>query len=109
MRGLLHAWYFKLVRECESNDDAALLDTNTRHMCTIHAHLLLMLRNATAAELTDARVTTEVAGLLALRLVRDRCGTAAGNDGPWARVWTRGTNAGADASERRARAVTVWR
>ena len=28
--------------------DAALLDTNTRHMCTIHAHLLLMLRNATA-------------------------------------------------------------
>mmetsp|Transcript_2917 Transcript_2917/g.11945 ORF Transcript_2917/g.11945 Transcript_2917/m.11945 type:complete len:215 (+) Transcript_2917:1459-2103(+) len=58
---------------------------------------------------TDARVTTEVAGLLAQCLVRDRCGTAARNDGPWARVWTRGTNAGADASERRARAVTVWR
>ena len=49
---------------------------------------------------TDARVTTAV---------RDRRGTAARNDGAWARVWTRGTNAGADTSERRARAVTVWR
>ena len=56
---------------------------------------------------TDARVTTAVAGLPCV--VRDRCGTAARNDGPRARVWTRGTNAGADASERRTRAVTVWR
>ena len=37
-------------------------------MCTIHAHLLLMLRNATAAELTDARVTTIVCATVFLNV-----------------------------------------
>ena len=38
----------KLVRECEHADDDHVLDANTKHMCNIHAHLLLMMRNAKA-------------------------------------------------------------
>ena len=37
-----------------------VLDRNTRRMSNIHAHLLLMLRNATPAELTLPLITTIV-------------------------------------------------
>ena len=60
---LVKVWYQKLVRECESSDDDRVLDANTKHMCNIHAHLLLMMRNAPLSALTEPRVTTIVSKL----------------------------------------------
>lgn len=53
---LMQVWYHKLVRECESSDDDRVLDANTKHMCNLHAHLLLMLRNASVRR-ADRKVT----------------------------------------------------
>ena len=46
LRGILLAWYQKLVIECDNAQSDVVLDVNTKHMCNLHAHLLLMLRNA---------------------------------------------------------------
>ena len=37
-----------------------MVDENARRMCILHAHLLLMLRNATPAELTPPLISTIV-------------------------------------------------
>ena len=63
---LLQAWYHKLVRECEAAESDQVLDANTKHMCNIHGHLLLMLRNAKAADLTKGRVATIVCAMVFL-------------------------------------------
>ena len=47
------AWYHKLVRECEGNDDDELLDINTGYLCSIHGHMLMMMRNVSAEQLTQ--------------------------------------------------------
>ena len=46
---------------CESCEDERVLDANTKHMCNLHAHLLLTLRNASAAQLDEGRVQTTAA------------------------------------------------
>ena len=53
LRNILLAWYNKLVLECESSQSDLVLDINTRHLCNLHAHLLMMLRNASAADLSE--------------------------------------------------------
>ena len=63
---LMRAWYHKLTRECETTDDDALLDANTRHLCNIHAHLLLTLRNCPTSQLTSERATAVVVGMVFL-------------------------------------------
>ena len=66
LRRVLLAWYQKLVHECEAAEDDHVLDVNTAHMCNLHAHLLLMLRNATPAELSEPFVSTVVCGMVFL-------------------------------------------
>ena len=56
----------KCVRECEAAESDQVLDANTKHMCNIHGHLLLMLRNAKAADLTKGRVATIVCAMVFL-------------------------------------------
>ena len=43
-----------------------MLDTNTKHMCSLHAHLLLTLRNVPTTALTEGRVTTVVTAVVFL-------------------------------------------
>jgi hypothetical protein len=43
-----------------------VLDTNTKHMCSLHAHLLLTLRNVPTTALTEGRVTTVVTAVVFL-------------------------------------------
>ena len=62
LRPLLTAWYNKLSRELVGCDESTL-DANTRHMCLLHSHLVLMLRNISAAELTEAFATSIVCGI----------------------------------------------
>ena len=66
MTKLIQAWYHKLVKECDSSDDDQVLDTNTKHMCSLHAHLLLTLRNVPTTALTESRVTTVVTAVVFL-------------------------------------------
>ena len=63
---LMQTWYFKLVRECDGSDDDRVLDANTKHMCNIHAHLLLTLRNVPVRELTEGHVTSVITGMVFL-------------------------------------------
>ena len=53
-------WYHKLARELDGADEASesLVDANTKRMCSIHGHLLLMLRNAAPSELTAPLVSS---------------------------------------------------
>ena len=46
------------------SDDDSVLDENTAHMCNIHAHLLITLRNASLGELDEARVRSVLCALL---------------------------------------------
>ena len=62
LRRILLGWYHKLVIECETSQSDLVLDVNTRHMCNLHAHLLLMLRNVSMAELSEPLVSTIVCG-----------------------------------------------
>jgi hypothetical protein len=59
LRPLLSGWYHKLSRELDTalvEEDDEILDENVRHMCVVHSHLVLMLRNVTAAELCEPLV-----------------------------------------------------
>ena len=40
-----------------------VLDENVRHMCVVHSHLLLMLRNISAAEITDGLAKTALCAM----------------------------------------------
>ena len=66
MLGLLLGWYQKLVRECAAGDNEEMLDRNTRHMCNLHAHMLLCIRSALPEELNEERVTVVVRGIIFL-------------------------------------------
>ena len=63
MRTVLAGWYQKLSRACEANDNDKAVDANTRLMCSIQCHQLLMLRNAPVDE---TNVTDVVASLVFL-------------------------------------------
>jgi thiol-disulfide isomerase/thioredoxin len=66
LRPLLSGWYHKLSRELDTalvEEDDEILDENVRHMCVVHSHLVLMLRNVTAAELCEPLVSTLVCGM----------------------------------------------
>ena len=66
LRPLLLGWYGKLSRELDRalvSDDTEVLDENIRHMCVLHSHMVLMLRNVTASELDEAIVTSLVCGI----------------------------------------------
>mgnify|MGYP007078071810 CR=1 FL=1 len=66
LRSLLISWYNKLSRELDGADEAdknEFLDESTRYMCTVHAHLVLLLRNVTAAEMTEPFATSIVCGM----------------------------------------------
>lgn len=54
------------MRECEGNDDDELLDINTGYLCSIHGHMILMMRNVALRELTAPRVTSIVCGMVFL-------------------------------------------
>jgi hypothetical protein len=60
LRRLMLRWYHKLARELDGADEASesLVDANTKRMCSIHGHLLLMLRNAAPSELTAPLVSS---------------------------------------------------
>ena len=64
LRGVLLGWYARLCRESDESDDDSVLDENTAHMCNIHAHLLITLRNASLGELDEARVRSVLCALL---------------------------------------------
>lgn len=66
LRRTLLCWYQKLVAECETAQSDDVLDENTRHMCNVHAHLLLLVRNAALNELSDALVSGVVCGVVFL-------------------------------------------
>ena len=66
LRGVLLGWYQKLVLECETSSSDLVLDINTRHMCNLHAHLLLMLRNASPADLSEPFASTITCGMVFL-------------------------------------------
>ena len=63
---MLLGWYQKLVLECETSSSDLVLDINTRHMCNLHAHLLLMLRNASPADLSEPFASTITCGMVFL-------------------------------------------
>lgn len=43
---MVEAWLGELVLECRENgDDNIIVDTNTKTACSLHAHLLLLMRN----------------------------------------------------------------
>ena len=66
LRSLLLGWYHKLSRELDAafvEEDSEVLDSNVRHMCTLHSHLVLMTRNVEADALTEELVTTLVCGM----------------------------------------------
>ena len=62
LRSILLAWKERLAAECAAATHDSVLDANAQHMCNIHAHLLLMLRNASVADLNAARVSDIVSG-----------------------------------------------
>lgn len=64
--GEAQAWYHKLTRECNQQDDDQILDTNTAYICSIHAHTLLMLRNASLQDLSPGRMGSIVCGMVFL-------------------------------------------
>ena len=66
LRSILLRWYHKLVREGEEDDDDDVADDRASRMCSLHAHLLLMLRNARPAELEAPLVQTIVCGMVFL-------------------------------------------
>ena len=45
MHKILESWYRKLAKETVRRTDDSTLDTNTKRMCNLHAHLMLMYRN----------------------------------------------------------------
>lgn len=66
LRTLLIGWYNKLSRELDlvgDRDTNDMLDEYTRHMCTIHAHLVLAMRNVAADELDEPFASTIVCGM----------------------------------------------
>ena len=66
LRTLLLGWYHKLSRELDAAfaaEDEEVLDENVRHMCVVHSHLLLMLRNVSAAELTEPLAKTALCAM----------------------------------------------
>jgi hypothetical protein len=55
---MLEAWYAEAMRECENKTDDAVLDENSRLACKLLAHLLLVYRNITNAEMNTDICTT---------------------------------------------------
>jgi hypothetical protein len=66
LRRILLAWYHKLVVECETAQSDIVLDINTKHMCNLHAHLLLMLRNVAPSDLSEPFKCTIICGMVQL-------------------------------------------
>ena len=46
LRKVLQTWYGKLSRSCEDTEDDSAVADNTKMMCTIQMHQILMMRNA---------------------------------------------------------------
>jgi len=65
LRSILLRWYHKLVRQDADQEDDEV-DERARRMCTLHAHLLLSLRNCRPEELTQPLVQTLVCGMIFL-------------------------------------------
>jgi hypothetical protein len=67
LRTMLLRWYHRIVREGEEADDGdADADDRARRMCSLHAHLLLMLRSARVDELSPPLVQTLMCGMVFL-------------------------------------------
>ena len=88
LRRILLTWYHRLVLECDSAESDLVLDINTRHMCNLHAHLLLMLRNASATDLTEPLVSTVACAMVFLSTRHewnhDQLDKTAAAQTPWA-------------------------
>lgn len=70
LRGKLHTmlenWGAELIREAETLHDDAIVDRNARLSCQIHAHLLLIYRNASFDEYNFKIVATMLSSYLYL-------------------------------------------
>ena len=62
LRAILLAWYNRLSRETVHCSEQTL-DENTRHMCVLHSHLVVMLRNVSAEQLTEGFATSVVCAM----------------------------------------------
>ena len=52
---------------CSSDPDDSTLDTNTKRMCNLHAHLMLMYRNVAPDELSGREARTLVTAMVFLQ------------------------------------------
>ena len=62
MRELMHRWYNQMAQEQSGSSDQHS-DENTKRMCLLHAHLVLIMRNCKAVELDPSLVTSITRGM----------------------------------------------
>ena len=67
MHKILEAWYRKLAKECEGRVDDSTLDLNTKRMCNLHAHFVIMYRNIDAATLSEREARTLTTAMVFLQ------------------------------------------
>jgi hypothetical protein len=63
---VLRRWHLKLVKEFAGTNDESILDRNVKYICNLEAHVLLCARNASLAELDEAKVTSITRGVIFL-------------------------------------------
>ena len=80
LSAVLTRWLKHLVDESNTTTSDSLVDENTRRMSTIHAHLMLSLRNCTVDDLTDERAA-RVVNAMAFLNQRHQWGAAASSGG----------------------------
>jgi len=49
---MLESWSHEAIRQCENKDDDRVVDENTRLVCDIYSHVLVLFRNVTLAQMT---------------------------------------------------------
>ena len=63
---MIEAWSYEAMKQCENKEDDRVVDENTRLVCNLFSHLLLLFRNVKFEELTTDIISTQLCSFIFL-------------------------------------------